>query len=93
MPNFTANGKLFLCNKYLWPVEIIPDGPLVETKYCAIGIEFQERGSPHVCLFIWIFSVPNIQNEDTYIEFIEKTINVQMLQSFSYYFILFFLMF
>ena len=28
--------------------------------------------------FIWIFNVPNIQNEANYIEFIEKTINAQL---------------
>ena len=58
--------------------EIILDGPLGKTKYHAISIEFQERGSPHVHAFIWIFSAPNIQNETAYIEFIEKTINAQL---------------
>ena len=47
-------------------------------KYDAIRIEFQERGSPHICSFIWIFNAPNIQNENAYIEFIEKTINAQL---------------
>ena len=59
--------------------EIILDGPLGKTKYYAIRIEFQERGSPHVHSFIWIFNAPNIQNETAYIEFIEKTINAQLL--------------
>ena len=54
--------------------EIILGGPLGKTKYYAIRIEFQERGSPHVHLFIWIFNAPNIENEAAYIEFIEKTI-------------------
>ena len=58
--------------------EIILDGPLGKTKYYAIRIEFQERGSPHVHSFIWIFNAPNIQNETAYIEFIEKTINAQL---------------
>ena len=57
--------------------EIILDGPLGETKYYAICIEFEERGSPHVHSFIWIFNVPNIGSETAYIEFIEKIINVQ----------------
>ena len=56
--------------------EIILDGPLGKTKY-AMRIEFQERGSPHAHLFIWIFNAPNIQNEADYIDFIEKTINAQ----------------
>ena len=47
-------------------------------KYYAIRTEFQERGSPHVHLFIWIFNAPNIQNEVDYIGFIEKTINTQL---------------
>ena len=41
-------------------------------------IELKERGSPHVHLFIWIFTAPGIQNEDVYIEFVEKTINTQL---------------
>ena len=53
--------------------KIIPDSPLGKTKYHAIHIEFQERGSPHVHSFIWIFDRPNIQKEAAYIEFIEKT--------------------
>ena len=47
-------------------------------KYYAIRIEFQERGSPHVHSFIWIFNAPNIQNETAYVECIEKTINAQL---------------
>ena len=42
-------------------------------KYYAICIEFQERGRPHVHLFIWILNTPNIKNEAVYTEFIEKT--------------------
>ena len=52
--------------------EIILDGPYGKTKYYAIRIEFQERGSPHVHYFIWIFNAPSIQNEADYIDFIEK---------------------
>ena len=57
---------------------LILDGPLGKTKYYAIHIGFQERGNPLVHLFIWIFNVPNIQNEAAYIEYIEKTINGQL---------------
>ena len=52
--------------------EIILDGPLGKTKYYAIRIEFQERGSPHVHSIIWIFNALNTENETAYIEFIEK---------------------
>ena len=55
--------------------EIMLDGLLWKTKYHAIRIEFQERGSPYVHSLIWIFNVQNIQNEVAYIEFIEKTVN------------------
>ena len=54
--------------------EVVLYDPLGKTKYYAIRIEFQERGSPHVHSFIWIFNAPNIQNETGNIEFIEKTI-------------------
>ena len=43
-----------------------------------IRIEFQERGSPHVHSFIWIFNTPNLQNQAAYIDSIEKTINAQL---------------
>ena len=54
-----------------------------ETNYYAIRMEFQERGSSHVHLFIWIFSAPNIQNEAAYIDFIEKRINAQLLDQLN----------
>ena len=57
---------------------MILDGPLGKTKYYAICIEFQERGSPYVHPFIWIFNAPNIENEAAYIELIEKKINGQL---------------
>ena len=57
--------------------EIINDAPLGKTKYYAISIECQERGTPHVHSFICIFNVPNIQNEAAHIAFNEKTINSQ----------------
>ena len=42
------------------------------------GIEFQERGSPHVRSFIWILNASNIQNEAAYIKFIEQAITVPL---------------
>ena len=44
-----------------------------KTKY-TIGIEFQERGSPHYHSFIWILNALNIQNQTAYIDFFEKII-------------------
>ena len=58
--------------------EIILDGSLGEKKYYAIRIEFQERGSPQVHLFIWIFNAPIIENQAAYIEFNDKIINAQL---------------
>ena len=40
--------------------EIMLDDTLGKTKYHDVHIEFQERGSPHVHSFIWIFNAPNI---------------------------------
>ena len=54
------------------------DSPLGKTKYYAIRIEFQEKVSPHVYSFIWVFNAPDIENEAVYIKSIEKTINVQL---------------
>ena len=64
--------------KYFSKKSYLPDGPLGKTKYYAIRIEFQERGSAHVHSFIWTFNAPNIENEAAYIEFIEKTISAQL---------------
>ena len=58
--------------------EVILNGPLGKTIYYAISFELQERSSPHVHSFIWIFNAPNTQNETAYIEIIEKTINAQL---------------
>ena len=52
--------------------EIILDGSLGKTKYHAIRTGFQERGSLHVHSFIWVFIAPNIQNEASRNNFIEK---------------------
>ena len=85
--NLLNNNPVLVARHFQYKVEvffkeIILDGPLGKTKY-AIRIEFQKRGSPHVHSFIWIFNAPNIENEATYIEFIEKTINVQLPDHFN----------
>ena len=53
-----------------------------KTKCYGIRIKFQERDSPHVHSFIWIFNAPNIEYEVAYIEFIEKT-NEQLPDHFN----------
>ena len=61
--------------------EILIDGPLGKTKYYALRIEFQERGSPHVHSFLWIFDAPKIDNEEEYIRFVKKTISARLPDS------------
>ena len=51
--------------------EIILYGPLGKTKYFAIRIEFQDRGSSYIDSLIWIFNAPNTEYEAAYTEFIE----------------------
>ena len=34
--------------------EIVVDGPLGKTKYYAIRVKLQIRGSPHVHCFLWV---------------------------------------
>ena len=38
--------------------EIVVDGPMGKTKYYAIGLEFQVRGSPHVHSLLWVTNAP-----------------------------------
>ena len=81
--NLLSNNPVVVARHFQYKVEvffkeIILDGPLGKTKYYAIGIEFQEGGSPHVYSFIWIFNAPNIENQSAYIELIQKTINAQL---------------
>ena len=71
--NLLNNNPVLVARHFQYKVElffkeIIIDVPLGKTKYYAISIEFQERGSPHVNSFIWILNAPNIQNEATYHE-------------------------
>ena len=81
--NLLNNNRVLVARHFQYKAEvffkeIILDGSLGKTRYYAIRIEFQERGSPHAHSFIFIFNAPNIQNEADYIEFIKKTINAQL---------------
>ena len=69
--NFLSNNPILVARHFQYKVEaffneIILDGPLEKIKYCAIRIEFQERGSTHVRSFTWIFNAPNTENEAAY---------------------------
>ena len=86
--NFLNNKPVLADRHFQYKVEvfseeIINNGPLGKTKHYPIRIEFQERGIPHVHSFIWIFNAPNIQNEATYMKFIEQTINGQLPDSLN----------
>ena len=66
--NLLKNNPALVARHFQYKVEvffkeIILDGPLGKTKYYAIRTEFQERGSPHVHSFIWIFNAPNIEKQ------------------------------
>ena len=77
------NNPVLVVRHFQYKVEVFfkqikLDGILGEKQCYAILIEYQERSSPHVHLFIWIFNAPNIENEAAYIEFTEKIINAQL---------------
>lgn len=57
---------------------IIYNGQLSRTNYYITHSEFQERGSPYVNSFMWIFNTTNIQNKVAYTALIEKTISKQL---------------
>ena len=81
--NLLNNNRVLVARHFQYKAEvffkeIILDGSLGKTRYYAIRIEFQGRGSPHAHSFIFIFNASNIQNEADYIEFIKKTINAQL---------------
>ena len=59
--------------------EIVLNGPLSKTKY--LRTEFHQKGSPHVYSFVWNFNARNTQDEAAYINFIENTLNAQLLES------------
>lgn len=42
---------------------IVLNGPLDKTRYFAVRVEFQVRGSPHVHSFIWILNALNLSKE------------------------------
>ncbi|XP_057316777.1 uncharacterized protein LOC130657796 [Hydractinia symbiolongicarpus] len=56
--------------------EIVVNGPLGKVKYCAIRVEFQIRGSPHIHSFLWVLNAPVLteNNIDKYIQFVDAII-------------------
>ena len=59
---------------------IVLDGPLGNTNYYAMRVEFQVRGSPHVHSFIWILSVRQLtsDNKPLYIEWLDGIIQTDL---------------
>ena len=60
--------------------EIIIDVPLGKTKYYAIRVEFQARGSPHVHCFLWAIDAPllNSDNMEEYVAFVDQIVHVYL---------------
>ena len=54
--------------------------PLGKTKYYAICVELQVRGSPHIHSFIWILNAPklNIEHKEEYIQWVDNIICADM---------------
>ena len=57
--------------------EIVVDGPLGKTKYYAIRVEFQVRGSPHVHCFLWVPNAPvsTSNNKEEYVDFVDQIVH------------------
>ena len=60
--------------------EIVIDGPIGKTKYFAIRIEFQVRGSPHIHCFLWIWKAPILSQDtvDDYVAFVDKIVHASL---------------
>ena len=60
--------------------QIVIDGPLGKTKYYAIRVDFQVRGSLHIHCFIWILNAPvlNENNVDEYVSFVDKIVHAYL---------------
>ena len=56
------------------------NGPLGKTKYYAIRVEFQVRGSPHIHSFIWVENAPKLteENIEEYTRWVYNIISVQL---------------
>ena len=64
---------------------IVLDGPLGKTRYYAIRVEFQVRGSPDIHSFIWILNGPKLSKEtkDEYIQWVDSIIRTDIANSVS----------
>ena len=70
-------AKYFQYREEFFFKNIIVDGPLGKTKYYAMGVEFQVRGSPHVHRFLWVTNTPLLtsNNKEQYVAFVYQIIH------------------
>ena len=83
--NILNNNPVLLARHFQYRVEmffkdIVVDGPLGKTKYYAIRVEFQARGSPHIHSLLWILNAPvlNQNNKEDYIAFVDNIIKCDL---------------
>ena len=76
------NNPVLVARHFQYRVEcffrqIVIDGPLGKTKYYAIRVEFQVRGSPQIRCFICILnaSVLNENNVNEYVSFVDEIVH------------------
>ena len=59
-----VNNPVIVAKYFQYRVKIsfkvfVIDGPLGKSKYYAIWVKLQIRGSPHINFFIWFINAPN----------------------------------
>ena len=55
---------------------VVVDGPFGKTRYYAIRVQFQVRGSPHIYSFIWVLNAPKLTkfNKDEYTKWVDSAV-------------------
>ena len=78
-------SPVLLARDFLYGIEmfftiIVLDGPLGETQYYAIRVEFQVRGSPHIHSSIWILNAPKLTkvNINDYRKWVDSVIRSEI---------------
>ena len=68
--NPVLEARHFLYRVEDFSKEIVLNGPLGKTRYHAIRVKFQARGSPQIHPFIWVLSAPklSIEYKEEYIQ-------------------------
>ena len=79
------NSLVIVARHFQYRVEIffkdfIIDGPLDKSKYYAIQVEFQTRGSSHIYSFIWVINAPKLSSEniDEYTDWVDGLITADL---------------